>query len=105
MSWTNVKAAYVAMTSTSSVQVIDNPTRLRAIWLHCENSGTLTCYDASAATSTTGKVTMQIALPHGSGNTPDTQSLLLPSAGIRHEIGMFAAVSTGGVARLTFFYD
>lgn len=105
MSWTNVKSAYVAMVSTSSVQAIPHPTRLRAIWLHCETSGTLTCYDASAGTSTTGPLTMQIALPHGAGNTPDTQSLLLPSAGIRHETGMFVAVSTPGVARLTFFYD
>lgn len=105
MSWTNVKSAYFAVVSTSAAQVIDHPTRLRALWLHCETSGTLTCYDASAGTSTTGPVTMRIALPHDSGNTPDTQSLLLPSAGIRHEVGMYVAVSTGGVARLTFFYD
>ncbi len=105
MSWTNVQSAYLAVVSTSSVQVLDHPTRLRALWLHCETSGTLTCYDASAATSSTGKLTMRIALPHGAGATPETQSLLLPSAGIRHEVGMFVVVSTTNAARLTFFYD
>jgi hypothetical protein len=105
MSWTNVRAAYLPTVNTTSTQIINHPTRLRALWMHCETSGTLTCYDASAATSTTGPITMQIALPHDAGATPGTQSLLLPSAGIRHEIGMFVVVSTTNQARLTFFYD
>jgi len=40
MSWTNVKSAYVAVVGTTSTQVINHPTRLRALWLHCETSGT-----------------------------------------------------------------
>ena len=105
MSWTNVRAAYLPTVNTTSTQLIDHPTRLRALWMHCETSGTLTCYDASAATSTTGPITMQIALPHDAGATPGTQSLLLPSAGIRHEIGRYVGVSRTGPARLTCFYD
>lgn len=105
MSWTNIQSAYMVASNTSALQVVDNPTRLKAIWLHAETSGTLSCYDASAATSTTGKLTLRIALPHGAGSTPDTTSLLIPDAGIRHEIGIFAVVSTSNAARITFFFD
>ena len=103
MSWTNVKSKYINIIGTSSVQVVTTPNRLRALWIHADSSGTMTCYDASAANSSAS--TMIIALPNAQGGTDATQSLLLPSAGIRHETALFVTVSTSGTARITFFYD
>ena len=103
--WTDVKSSYLNITNASSVLVVDNPTRLKAVWLHCESSGTLTCYDASAGTSATGPMTMRLPLPHSNGGQPDTVELLIPRAGIRHQVGLFINVNTSANARMTFFYD
>jgi len=102
MSWTNVKSTYAPTVGVSSVQVISTPNRLRALWIDADTSGTMTCYDGSAAE---GTPTMTIALPNAAGSSHSTQSLLLPSAGIRHEIALFAVVSCAGTVRTTFFYD
>lgn len=101
--WTDVKSSF---TTAVSAVVVDRPTRLKALYLHSAASGTAFFYDASAATSTTGPLLLQLELPHrASPGNPDTTSLLIPGAGIRFTQAMFVKVSGGAGCGITYFYD
>lgn len=101
--WTDVKSSF---TTAVSAVVVGRPTRLKALYLHSAVAGTVLFYDASAATSTTGSLLLQLELPHRAtvGN-PDTTSLLIPGSGIRFQEAMFVKVSGGSGCGITYFYD
>lgn len=103
MSWTNIKATFCSV--VSAVQV-DNPCRLRSLYLHCAASGTLRIYDASAAVSTTGPLKLQMEMPHrAAAGNPDSVTVYIPDAGIRFETAMFVKVSGAAECGITLFYD
>jgi len=103
MSWTNIKAVFC---SVVSAVVVDHPSRLRSLYMHCAVSGTLRIYDASAAVSTTGPLLLQVELPHrAAAGNPDSVTLYIPDAGIRYQQAMFVQVSGGAGCGLTLFYD
>lgn len=103
MSWTNIKASFCSV--VSAVQV-DNPCRLRSLYLHSAASGTLYFYDASAAVSTTGPLILQMEMPHrAAAGNPDTVTVYIPDAGLRFQQAMFVKVSGAANCGITLFYD
>ncbi len=103
MSWTQVKSIYC---SAVSAVVVDNPCRLRSLYIHSAASGTLYTYDASAAVSTTGPLIMQLEMPHrAAAGNPDSTTIYIPDAGLRFQQALFVKVSGGAGCGITLFYD
>lgn len=103
MSWTNVKSIFC---SAVSAVVVNHPCRLRSLYLHSAASGTLFVYDANAAVSTTGPLTLQMEMPHrATAGNPDTVTVYIPDAGLRHQQAMFVKVSGAANCGITLFYD
>lgn len=103
MSWTNIKSIFC---SAVSAVVVDNPCRLRSLYLHSAASGTLYTYDGSAAVSTTGRLTMRVEIPHrAAAGNPDSVTIYIPDAGLRHEQALFVKVSGAADCGITLFYD
>ena len=103
MSWTQIKSVFC---SAVSAVVVDNPCRLRSLYIHSDVSGTLYTYDASAAVSTTGPMLMRLEIPHrAAAGNPDSVTVYIPDAGLRFQQSLFVKVSGGANCGITLFYD
>ena len=103
MSWTQIQSTWAGQVSAV---VVDKPVRLRSLYVHNDLPGTIYCYDASAATSTTGPLKLRLELPHrAAAGNPDTVAVYIPDAGISFREAFFVRVSGGANCGVTYFYD